>query len=162
MPVLLSVQMMSGAQRAHERVRDALHYAERQRDVPAAELPWRVCRWFRKDGTPTRGHGAVILTAARPREVLLTTVPAGPDAGRGAALLAAARQALDADCLDAKRPLLVLCDWLEEHGLPQHALLREFCGAKQKWLPACVAGREWAKPDREAQRAGGPCPRAPE
>jgi hypothetical protein len=153
-PTLLSVRMMSETQRGLDRVRRALSWAEHQGGVPAAELPWRVCLWFRKDATPTRSHGYVILHAHRPREILLTTVPAGPDAGAGRALLAAALRALDADCLDCKRPLLVLCDWLEEHGLPQHALLREFCAAKQHWLPACHEGRRYSPADREARRAG--------
>jgi hypothetical protein len=155
-PKLLSVQMMSEAQRQHPRVVAVLDRAAAGHALPAADLPWRVCLWWKNDGSrPTDSHGYVLLGAETPREVLLTTV-IGPyaDADTGRALLAAARKALDTDVLDAKRPLLVLADWLEDHGLPQHALLRAFCGLKQHWVPWCMEGHSGATLDREALRAG--------
>lgn len=156
MPKLLSVQMMDDRQRGHPKVVHALDRAAAGHALPAADLPWRVCLWWKNDGSrPTDSHGYVLLGMEKPREVLLTTL-IGPyaDGDMGRALLAAARQALDQDCLDCKRPLLVLCDWLEEHGLPQHTLLRAFCDLKQHWVPWCMQGHAGATLDRETLRAG--------
>lgn len=155
MPRLLSLDMMDERQRAHESVRAAEQGASRKAlGIPPEDVGWRVCLWFIKDGSqPSRAHGPVYLTAASPRETLLTTVIPGavPDADQGRRLVLAALQALDTDCLDAKRPFLVLCDWLEEHRLPHATLLRAFCGRTQRWLPWNL--HSGARLDREAMKA---------
>jgi hypothetical protein len=100
------------------------------------ELDWRFCVWFVKSLLrPCNNRGSVFLTERTPREILWTCEP--PDL-TGVRLVAEALRTLDADLLAAKAPLLVLCDWLEEHGMPEAVLLREFCGLPQRWDRYCL------------------------
>jgi hypothetical protein len=135
MPVLLRASRMTDAQR--EAVSGQCGWLRRSWDgLPDDEIAWRSCVWFvNARDRPCENRAAVFLTERTPREVLWTCEPGDLT---GVRLVAEALRALDRDLLAAGAPLLVLCDWLEEHGMPEAALLREFCALPQRWDWRCL------------------------
>jgi hypothetical protein len=96
---------------------------------------WRFTIWFTNDRKrPVENRDPVYLSEETPFEVL-TTIPCG---GLCWSLVRAALEALRKDVLDSKAPLLILCDFLEEQGMPEADLLRAFAARKQRWDRYCL------------------------
>jgi hypothetical protein len=109
---------------------------------PDAPFDWRFAVWFLNNRKrPAENRDAVYLREETPFEILTTirlpgawTVQTVTCAG----LIAAALEALRTDVLNSKAPLLVLCDSLEEQGMPEADLLRAFAMRKQRWDRYCL------------------------
>lgn len=127
-----------------ERLRHTLLWKE----LPVDERDWRLCFYLVNSGKRSAENRLpVFLTANTPRELLGTIriLEGTVDRETGLALLAAAIHALNFDGADCKRPILVLTDWLEEHGFPEVALLRAFGNMKQRWHRFML----WPSPEAE-------------
>jgi hypothetical protein len=135
MPVLLRCVRLTEIQR-RAAAGQLGHLRKAWVGLAQGECVWRSCVWFvNARDRPCENRAAVFLTERTPREVLWTCEP--PDL-TGVRLVAEALRALDRDLLAAGAPLSVLCDWLEEHGMPEAVLLREFCGLPQRWDWRCL------------------------
>jgi hypothetical protein len=146
-PVLLRYSRLTEEQKATPAVDHAWRnlVPNRSGQYMSPEYDWRRCFWFVNSRQRLADNrNPVLLTELTPLEVLLTCEPLEAADARarpvGVSLLAEARRRLCEDVLDSKLPLLVLSDWLEENGLPEHSLLRPFCGMKQRWDRLCLPG----------------------
>jgi hypothetical protein len=147
MPILLRYTDMSEAQRQSPSVKVRLERLRGIQEVrslregrpwdPEGPYDWRFAVWFTNNGKrPVENRDPVYLSDETPFEVLTTirhggTQPLFP-------LVVAALVSLHTNVLDSKAPILVLCDCLEEQGMPEADLLRAFAMRRQRWDRYCL------------------------
>lgn len=144
MPILVRYTQLSPWQAGARKVIDWMNrWGKTVDSADPPPDPWRCCFWIVKSGArPVANRSPLLLTPSTPLEILTTLDLRGlanpAEAPTGRALATAAEYALRRNVLDSKRPLMVLCDWLEENALPESGLLREFASSPQCWLHHCL------------------------
>jgi hypothetical protein len=102
-----------------------------------AQFDWHFAVWFMNNGKrPVENRDPVYLSEETPFEVLTTIRHGGTRPLHS--LIEATLVALRTNVLDSKEPILVLCDCLEEQGMPEADLLRAFVARKQRWDRYCL------------------------